>query len=230
MLLDVYTPDGKRKSEGLLTLSPASGGVRADRAGNIFVSDDVHLPDQPMPPQFALLGAKEQRIYRYIYGSILKFGPDGGKVTVYGRDQKYADDGVAVISSHWSGDRQTRITGQLKTIYPHIAPTGAHGGDCTCYVPRFDIDGFGRLIAPESPLFSVKMLDDNANLLARFGSYGNADSAGTGSKSPEPEIAFVWPAYVAATDEAVYVSDMLNRRIVRVKIGYRVIRACSGDR
>jgi len=223
----VYSPDGRKKSAGLLTLSPNSGGVRADRAGDVLVSEDVRPPDRPVPPEFARLSAKEQKVYRYIYGSILRFGPAGGKVTVYGRGEKPPEAGTAGVGSHWSGDVQVRITGDLKKLYPDIAPTGAGWGDCTCYVPRFDLDGFGRLFAPEVPLFSVKVLDGAGNLLARVGSYGNADSAGPGSSVPEPEIAFGWPAYVAVTDEALYVSDMLNRRVLRAKLVYAAEATCA---
>ncbi|MCX8108598.1 MAG: hypothetical protein N3G20_07325, partial [Verrucomicrobiae bacterium] len=45
-----------------------------------------------------------------------------------------------------------------------------------------------------------------------------------GLKSPlaEPEIAFCEPAFVAVTDEAVYVHDRGNERIVRAVLRYRV--------
>ncbi|MFH1022629.1 MAG: hypothetical protein V1809_04515 [Planctomycetota bacterium] len=226
VLLDVYSPDGKVKAAGVLKLTAGSGGVRADRAGNILVAEDVMPPDQPVPPEFKEIQGKARNIYRYIYGSILKFGPKGGQVTVYPRGTKAPDEGERGVNVHWSGEQPVRITGELRGFYPAIAPTGSGWGDCTCYVPRFDLDGFDRIFAPEVPRFSVKVLDSAGNELARIGSYGNADSAGPGSKIPEPEIAFAWPAYVAVTDEAVYVSDMVNRRVLRAKLVYAATAEC----
>jgi hypothetical protein len=76
-------------------------------------------------------------------------------------------------------------------------------------------------------------------------SYGNADSRGKdspvvdpktgllrprraddppGLKSPlvEPDIAFCSPFFVAVSDEALYVHDRDNERIVRAVLGYAI--------
>ena len=37
---------------------------------------------------------------------------------------------------------------------------------------------------------------------------------------PVPEIPLCWVQAVAVGDEAAYVGDRLNRRVVRVKLGY----------
>ncbi len=226
-LLDVYSPDGKKKQAGLLTLSAGVGGVRVDRAGNIYVAEDIMPPDQLVPPEFKAVKGRELNVYRNLYGSILKFGPKGGKVGVYRRGKKVPDEGVKGVNLHWSGTCQVRVTGDLKGFFPGVAPTGAGSGGCTCYVPRFDLDGFDRLFVPDVARFSVKVLDGRGNLLTRIGSYGNADSAGPKSKIPKPEIAFAWPAYVAVTDEALYVSDMLNRRVLRARLIYAASAECA---
>jgi hypothetical protein len=41
----------------------------------------------------------------------------------------------------------------------------------------------------------------------------------------EPEIAFSFPKFVAVTDEAIYVHDMDNERVVRAAIGYHAEEA-----
>ena len=131
------------------------------------------------------------------------------------------------MSRHWSGPSRARILGDLRGFFPDVAPTGTGGaGYCTCYVPRFDLDGFGRLFVPEVPRFCIKVLDGRGNLLRRIGEYGNADSAGPNSALPDPPIAFAWPAYVGVTDQAVYVSDMLNRRVMRIRLVYRTEASC----
>ena len=61
--------------------------------------------------------------------------------------------------------------------------------------------------------FGVAILDAAGNLITRFGQYGNADDPGDG-----PVIPLAWPHAVAATREAIYVADMVNHRIVRVRL------------
>jgi hypothetical protein len=43
----------------------------------------------------------------------------------------------------------------------------------------------------------------------------------------EPEISLAWPTYVAVSDRWAYVADTVNRRIVRVKLGYETEAACD---
>jgi hypothetical protein len=61
-------------------------------------------------------------------------------------------------------------------------------------------------------------VDNEGNPILRFGAYGNSDSRGSGPDSPikKPEIPLGWPEAVGASDKAVYVADVLNRRIVRL--------------
>ncbi|KKK52667.1 hypothetical protein LCGC14_3102610, partial [marine sediment metagenome] len=73
---------------------------------------------------------------------------------------------------------------------------------------------------PDAATFSVRVIDTNANPIIRFGRYGNMDSRGPKSSIPTPAIPFAWPQYVAVSNEAVYVSDVINRRIVRAKLNY----------
>jgi hypothetical protein len=71
------------------------------------------------------------------------------------------------------------------------------------------------------------VIDTGGNEICWFGSYGNQDSAGPKSRIPAPEIPLCWPQAVAVGDEAVYVGDRLNRRVVRVKIGYPTDQTCT---
>jgi hypothetical protein len=96
---------------------------------------------------------------------------------------------------------------------------------------------------PAAQTCTVNVLDANGNIVVRIGGYGNADSRGKdspvpdpetgalrprrkgdpeGLKSPlaQPEIAFAEPGYTAVTDEALYVRDRANERIVRVALVY----------
>ncbi|KPJ70715.1 MAG: hypothetical protein AMS14_10120 [Planctomycetes bacterium DG_20] len=94
------------------------------------------------------------------------------------------------------------------------------------------------------------MLDTSGNLITTFGGYGNAESRGPDSpvidpktgkvrprrpddpkdfKSPfaEPEIAFAWLIGVGATDRYAYMSDSLNRRLLRAKQVYAAEATCA---
>ncbi|MFH1022624.1 MAG: hypothetical protein V1809_04490 [Planctomycetota bacterium] len=224
VLLDVFGQDGKSKRGSVITLTRQGGGVRVDRAGNIYVSEYVRPADAPLPEPFRSLPALEARLYWDIYGSILKFGPEGGMMKCYGdRKEKPPNEGIAGVVGR--GAVPARITGQFKGFFSDISPANNYMS-CCCFTPRFDLDGFDRVFVPDVARFSVKVLDSAGNQLARIGSYGNADSAGPGSKIPKPEIAFAWPAYVAVTDEAVYVSDMLNRRVLRARLVYAATAEC----
>jgi hypothetical protein len=125
-----------------------------------------------------------------------------------------------------------------RTGKPYVKPD-----ICLCESPRFDVDGFGRSFYPDAGRFRVGVLDTGGNAVCTFGTYGNQDSPlrnadlgvrnGTASgrgpaagtpqsavRNPQLEIPLCWPHAVAVGDEAVYVGDRLNRRVVRVKIGY----------
>ena len=73
------------------------------------------------------------------------------------------------------------------------------------------------------------MVDPAGNRIARIGAYGNADSAGPGSRVPEPEIAFAWPTVCdyAESNGRLYVSDSLNRRVVEVRFDAAATETCE---
>ncbi len=96
---------------------------------------------------------------------------------------------------------------------------------------------------PASQTCTVNMLDANGNMIVRTGGYGNVDSRGKdspvldsrtgglrprragdapGLKSPlaEPEVGFILPQYLGVTDEALYVCDGGNMRVVRARLNY----------
>jgi hypothetical protein len=105
--------------------------------------------------------------------------------------------------------------------------TGDDG--CECLQSQLDVDPYGRVYAPSAFHSSVEMVDAAGNRLARIGAYGNADSAGTGSKVPQPEIAFAWPAECdyAEADGKLYVSDSVNRRVLVVRFDAAATEACD---
>src|SRR5262249_29294057 len=124
-----------------------------------------------------------------------------------------------------------------------FSPVGvAWGNDhCHCTGSDFDVDDFGRAFAPDTGRFRVRVLDSNGNEIMSFGAYGNQDFCGPesaiidpGTKllrprqasdpkdlvSPyaKPEIAFGWIVGLTVTDKFAYVDDVINKRILRVKL------------
>jgi hypothetical protein len=116
------------------------------------------------------------------------------------------------------------------------ADTGGMGNIrwCVCRTPRFDLDMYDRLYVPNAITNSVRMLDNAGNLILEFGAYGNFDSQyvpeGAEAGKPivaTPEIPLGWPVGAAASRKAIYVSDMLNRRVVRADLTYRLEATCA---
>jgi hypothetical protein len=128
---------------------------------------------------------------------------------------------------------------------PGFSPLGkVEGNDtCHCTASDFDMDDFGRLFVPDNGRFRIGVLDSNGNEILSFGAYGNQDFCGPESyvadpatkvlrprkgddpkdlKSPfaDPEIALGWVVGLAVTDRIAYVDDVLNKRMLRVRLDY----------
>ncbi|HOX05528.1 MAG TPA: hypothetical protein PK280_03920 [Planctomycetota bacterium] len=128
---------------------------------------------------------------------------------------------------------------------PGFSPLGqVNSGDhCHCVGSDFDVDDFGRTFAPDTGRFRVGVLDTNGNEITSIGGYGNQDNCGPESYvldpagkflrprkegdpkdlvSPlaKPELGFAWIIGVAVTDRYAYVGDVINKRILRVKLDY----------
>ncbi|MGQ9660931.1 MAG: hypothetical protein ACUVWX_01165 [Kiritimatiellia bacterium] len=182
-----------------------------------------------------------QNPYLSHYGSVFKFGPTGGMIYGFsskpkeGPEPELADinkapaGAVPVVSGYLK--HEGRVVGAL-WYYHGVGPIPASDfgwGDpgCICWNSRLAVDPYGRVFGPDVFRFSVVVLDANGNEISRIGTYGNEDSAGPGSRVPEPEIAFAWPAYVAVADGMVYVSDPGNRRIVMIRLGAELEAVCA---
>ncbi len=120
---------------------------------------------------------------------------------------------------------------------------------CHCAGTDFDVDDYGRVFAPDTGRFRVGVLDTNGNPIVSFGGYGNQDCRGTDSYvldpqtrrprarkaddpadlvSPfaRPQVAFGWIIGVAVTDRYAYVADLINKRVLRVRLDYAASESC----
>jgi hypothetical protein len=174
------------------------GNVKFDYAGNIYISTSLTPAAHVSPAGYP---AAELTQYRNIVvGGVYKFPPNGGSFT------------------------RNAPVGALKT-YPQALSMFSGGADqwgigCACRTPRFDLDPWGRLFIPHGLLCEVAVVDNNGNSILTFGGYGNEDSRGAGSRVPSPEIAFINPQAVAASDNYIYVTDPLIPRLTRVRMNF----------
>lgn len=100
-------------------------------------------------------------------------------------------------------------------------PYGPFAGNFT-RTPRFAVDDFGRIYAPDGLNASVMIADNEGNPIHSFGTYGNIDSKG-GLKDETvttKDIPMAWPNSVAVTDDYIYVGDIVNTRLLRIKKNY----------
>ena len=92
---------------------------------------------------------------------------------------------------------------------------------CHCTTSRHHqtLDGKGYLYAAGK--YSVQVIDcKTGKLVGEFGSYGNMDCQGKGSKFPHPELPFGAISALSVWKDRLFVVDELNRRIVKCRIIY----------
>ncbi len=212
--LHVHGPDGRLVRKVIDSGIRMLNSVRVDAQGNVYLALGLRpgrdllppwfkgrLPDGPKDPD-AVLG---HNYYALMYGSIVKFPAAGGtfRAGAGGTACTFGfDNPVDVRGAEWIRFGASNVPSWRTKGTPDI---------CSCESPRFDVDGFGRSFFPDCLGFRVGVLDTAGNSIGWFGTYGNADSTG---------IAFQWPHLVCVSDDAAYVGDRLNRRVVAVKLRY----------
>lgn len=233
-VVNIYGPDGKLKRQGIIpSLHRGACSVKLDARGNIYVASNARPRKALFPPEFKGRVPEGGLVppynmtnwYPVMYGSIIKFGPEGGAVwpDIGGQEANFAfGKPTQVKEALW----QYLGTSPVPAWYGY-AHFGHYINGCECEQSRFDVDGFGRVFLPDVGRFRVVVLDTNGNEILAIGAYGNQDSRGPKSPIPEPAIAFAWPSLVGVSDEAIYVGDVVNRRVVRVKLTYAAEATCK---
>ncbi|MFH0983130.1 MAG: hypothetical protein V2A79_16545 [Planctomycetota bacterium] len=228
----VVGPDGKVKRTDVVTSMRTASSVRVDRAGNIYIAENIKTAAEPVPaelgvkpgPTGMVWGGRYEHAawYPWMYGSIVKFGPEGGKI-----ERAAGEHLTGWPSFHgYEKDKGAVKASGVKWLRLGMAPVPAVEQVCVCVAGRFDLDRFDRIYVPDAGRCRVNVLDTAGNEITHFGGYGNMDSQGPDSAVPLPKIPLAWPAYVAASSEAIYVADWLNMRVVRVKPVYAVSAEC----
>jgi len=96
---------------------------------------------------------------------------------------------------------------------------GSFDAQCIRHTPRFYVDEFGRICYPTSIAQRVSVMDNAGNEVLHFGTWGNRDSTGELADDlvPTKDIPMALPNNVAATDDYIYVADMVDLRILRIR-------------
>lgn len=169
------------------------GGVKFDTKGNLYMGMKGKPVGFEVPDPF-----KNDDTYNRGVGVVARY-PAGGKGSVA------YNAGVMTFP------------GADKVYMTPLSPFSSAWGECACRTPRFDVDLFGRLYLPDALSNQVRVLDNAGNVLLTFGEYGNWDSQGPGSLVPTADVPLGWPVGAAATDDYLYVADMINSRVVRTE-------------
>ena len=195
-------PDG-----GLATLS-----VLADKSADIsgpltfFKADPMKVPWEPL--SFEKYGKPISAGVKFDYRGNLYVG----KIN--------KEDTAKKIPVGFEKDNNFKAT--LGSIYKY-EPTGSLASGNLfppgfARTPRFGLDGYGRIYYPTSYLPQVSVMDNEGNNILSFGTYGNRDSMGglEGDLVPTKDIPLGQPNCVEATDDWIYIGDILNIRILRL--------------
>jgi len=174
--------------------------------------------------------------YFFHYGTVFKFPPEGGRFWAAGRPSAAGNrrpENVPPGATEYRSAYLGQVVWGKEALWGYkgfsLCPNMTENwGDpaCSCFSSRFCLDGYDRLLVPDVFRCSVGVLDSAGNEILRFGSYGNVDSAGKGSKIPEPAIPLAFPNAVAAAGGRAYVADRLNLRVAVIKLTHAAEATC----
>lgn len=251
-VVSVYDKNLQLKQRGVIKADRASGGIQVDLQGNIYIADNVKPKGVTYPSPFMGLFKDPTQAgntwpfsyvsapinyYLFAIGCVFKFPPSGGYIRYLtgGTSSVPVDniDGMNVPQTQVSGmyHYTMGVSGpawQYFGISPNAALENMGDPSCACISPRFTVDDFGRVFVPDGFRFSVVVLDNNKNEILRFGEYGNQDQQGPSSSRPTPSIPLAYPAYITKVNNSVYVSDVGNDRVAKVKLDYSQWATASG--
>lgn len=178
-----------------------AAGVRFDLQGNLYAGKtDGKVENLPK-------GFEKDRSVLDSTGRIYKFAPTGSR------------DGGNLFPSAPEAPAKVYDV-HFGAISPSFSRT-----------PWFGVDGFGRIYYPSSLLPRVSVVDNEGNAILSLGTYGNRDSMGglEGDLVPTPDIPLAYPHCVDATDDWIYVSDIVNIRLLRIEKTFMLSATAKGQ-
>jgi hypothetical protein len=204
-------------------------GMDVDRQGNIYYVAKVDVDAQKRPVSAYDAVRRQVNVYD-VHGNLKTNGllqldavrgiqvDDEGNLYVLHRPATRPWDFYLALSKFppaggeplWSRPWDGYI-GQAQVIF---AP-------CHCITLRQHqtLDGKGYLYA--AGRHSVQVIScETGKLVGEFGSYGNMDCQGPGSKCPHPELPVGIISALSVWQDRLFFVDMLNRRIAKCRIVY----------
>ena len=204
-------------------------GMDVDRQGNIYyvAKVDVDSKSRPVSP------------YKRMHRQINVYDADGKlqKQGLLGLDCVrgiQVDDKGYLYALHRPANRPWEVYLALSKFSPsggeplwsrpwdgYLGQAEVTFAPCHCITSRQHqtLDGKGYLYAAGK--YSVQVIDcETGKLVGEFGSYGNMDCQGKGSKYPHPELPFGTISALSVWKDRLFVVDVMNRRIAKCRIIY----------
>ncbi len=222
MVIRSVEPDGTVSNPAIIEVQGAKmGSLCVDSRGNIYVGAQATPGGDRIPASLRKLLPQDKTVtasYSQL-GSIIKFPPTGGKIMI---------DPAGKFLGHRQHTNKLSITGGKIISRGGMIPgkSGETGGGCACEQTCNDIDSYDRIFVADALRFSVNVIDTAGNQIMRIGQFGNMDSRGPGSPVPEPEVTFGYPSVVECAGDRILVADMVNRRVVCVRLEYAAQADC----
>jgi len=172
--------------------SPHTNGIRFDRLGNLYVGVYDRKVEN-VPP-----GYSKDPDFRRTTARIYKYAPTGRNGDLF----------------------PTAPPKPARTYSVHYGPVAPS----YTRTLRFGVDGYGRIYYPSGMKARVSVIDNEGNPILSFGTWGNRDSMGglEGDLVPTRDVPLGWPSSVDATDDYIYVSDIVNIRLLRLAKKFKV--------
>lgn len=204
-------------------------GMDVDRKGNIFYVAKADVDPKSRPVSAYLAMHRQVNVYD-AEGELAKRGllrldcvrgiqvdDEGNLYAVHRPANRPWEDYLALSKFPPSGGDplwSRRWEGRLG--WAQVANAPCH---CTTSRHHQTLDGKGYLYAAGQ--YSVQVIEcETGRLVGQFGSYGNMDCQGRGSKFPHPELPFGSISALSVWKGRLFVVDELNRRIVKCRIVY----------
>jgi hypothetical protein len=215
-----FDRDGNESEDfGRLVQVPSGGscGIGADRFGNFYVGSNsrplasgeerVFLPEDLAGSPAVMEGSPLRRWLIDYAGSVIKFSPKGATLSSQGDPTHW----------YWGNGSQVRFVRLDPVLWTFVGvtPITTKTMGCICQQARISVDGWGRVLVPQTHRQSILILDSNANTVLRVGSFGTLGSKGR-------RIYFTTPKYCGASDTALYVADRALGRVVKADLSYAV--------
>jgi len=211
-------------------------GVKVDRAGNIYVGATVRPTNHRLPADLesdlSTPGELNAKVfYEFFYGSVVKFGPSGGRILV--TNPPFPEFPLPRCRVGWDPGRPQYLCCRAyvaqfepcdivgaQWVLPGLSPminrnaNSPFGGPrCCCLTPRFDLDPYDRLFMPDGVYGRIVVADSNGNLIRTIGSRGYTPSS----------LQFRWLERIDVSDDYCYALDLQNNVDVQIQLCYTQI-------